>query len=158
MSIVLNMFCRCVTLNFRMLLGGVHWKCTLRATCQRVEGALTRHSALRAPQEKLALVAEKHGVKLTLFHGRGGTVGRGGGPTHLAILSQPPRTIKGALRVTIQARQCPMNPMPSLQAIFTSCSVLDRASSPPHRSMDKLEGSNPSVFAFKSPQASTTRS
>ena len=53
-------------------------------------------------QEKLAAVAEKYSVKLTLFHGRGGTVGRGGGPTHLAILSQPPGTIKGSLRVTIQ--------------------------------------------------------
>ncbi len=62
-------------------------------------------------QEKLAAVAEKHGVKLTLFHGRGGTVGRGGGPTHLAILSQPPRTIKGALRVTIQARTLGPSPV-----------------------------------------------
>lgn len=53
-------------------------------------------------QEKLAAVAERYKVKLTLFHGRGGTVGRGGGPTHLAILSQPPGTIKGSLRVTIQ--------------------------------------------------------
>ncbi|KAL6215070.1 hypothetical protein ACLB2K_014501 [Fragaria x ananassa] len=42
------------------------------------------------------------GVKLTMFHGRGGTVGRGGGPTHLAILSQPPETIHGSLRVTVQ--------------------------------------------------------
>ena len=55
-------------------------------------------------QEKLVKVAEEQGVKLTLFHGRGGTVGRGGGPTHLAVLSQPPGTIKGALRVTIQVR------------------------------------------------------
>ena len=55
-------------------------------------------------QERLSKVAEECGVKLTLFHGRGGTVGRGGGPTHLAILSQPPGTINGALRVTIQVR------------------------------------------------------
>ncbi|CAN6216655.1 unnamed protein product [Urochloa humidicola] len=53
-------------------------------------------------QEAVAKVAESHGVKLTLFHGRGGTVGRGGGPTHLAILSQPPKTINGSIRVTVQ--------------------------------------------------------
>ncbi|KAK7272581.1 hypothetical protein RJT34_29275 [Clitoria ternatea] len=53
-------------------------------------------------QEELINVAKKFGVKLTMFHGRGGTVGRGGGPTHLAILSQPPDTIHGSLRVTVQ--------------------------------------------------------
>jgi phosphoenolpyruvate carboxylase len=42
------------------------------------------------------------GVKLTLFHGRGGTVGRGGGPAQLAVLSQPPRTVDGSFRVTVQ--------------------------------------------------------
>ncbi len=46
--------------------------------------------------------AQEFDVKLTLFHGRGGTVGRGGGPTHLAILSQPPNTINGSIRVTVQ--------------------------------------------------------
>ncbi|KAI3818829.1 hypothetical protein L1987_12650 [Smallanthus sonchifolius] len=53
-------------------------------------------------QEELMLTAKKFGVKLTMFHGRGGSVGRGGGPTHLAILSQPPDTIHGSLRVTVQ--------------------------------------------------------
>ncbi|QCD86144.1 phosphoenolpyruvate carboxylase, housekeeping isozyme [Vigna unguiculata] len=53
-------------------------------------------------QEDLIKVAKEYGVKLTMFHGRGGTVGRGGGPTHLAILSQPPDTIHGSLRVTVQ--------------------------------------------------------
>ncbi|KAF7822635.1 phosphoenolpyruvate carboxylase [Senna tora] len=53
-------------------------------------------------QEELINVAKEYGVKLTMFHGRGGTVGRGGGPTHLAILSQPPETIHGSLRVTVQ--------------------------------------------------------
>ncbi|RWW18907.1 hypothetical protein GW17_00017075 [Ensete ventricosum] len=53
-------------------------------------------------QEELIKVAKDFGVKLTMFHGRGGTVGRGGGPTHLAILSQPPDTIHGSLRVTVQ--------------------------------------------------------
>ena len=58
--------------------------------------------ALYRAQEDIVAVCARHGVRLTLFHGRGGTVGRGGGPTHLAIRSQPPGSIEGRLRVTEQ--------------------------------------------------------
>lgn len=65
-------------------------------------GRLTSAWELYKAQERMAECAMEHGVTLRFFHGRGGTVGRGGGPQHLAILSQPPRTVNQYLRVTIQ--------------------------------------------------------
>jgi phosphoenolpyruvate carboxylase len=53
-------------------------------------------------QEDLVTIAEKYSVQLTLFHGRGGTVGRGGGPARAAVLSQPPGSISNSIRVTEQ--------------------------------------------------------
>ncbi|MDI9246108.1 phosphoenolpyruvate carboxylase [Marinobacter sp. CHS3-4] len=53
-------------------------------------------------QEKLTEVAGQFDVHLTLFHGRGGTVGRGGGPANRAILSQPPGSVNGSFRITEQ--------------------------------------------------------
>ncbi|MBS7325752.1 MAG: phosphoenolpyruvate carboxylase [Thiopseudomonas sp.] len=53
-------------------------------------------------QEQLVQVCEEAGVELLLFHGRGGTVGRGGGPAHEAILSQPPGSVAGRFRTTEQ--------------------------------------------------------
>ena len=53
-------------------------------------------------QEKLCSVANKYKIKLNFFHGRGGSVGRGGGPVYAALLSQPPGTVMGMTRVTEQ--------------------------------------------------------
>ncbi|WP_325891454.1 phosphoenolpyruvate carboxylase [Grimontia sp. NTOU-MAR1] len=52
--------------------------------------------------EQLVELCEDAGVDLVLFHGRGGSIGRGGAPAHAALLSQPPRSLKGGLRVTEQ--------------------------------------------------------
>lgn len=53
-------------------------------------------------QESLVEICRAHEVELLLFHGRGGTVGRGGGPAHAAILSQPPGSVAGRFRTTEQ--------------------------------------------------------
>ncbi|HWM84518.1 MAG TPA: phosphoenolpyruvate carboxylase, partial [Kofleriaceae bacterium] len=65
-------------------------------------GYLASQVALRRAQERLAAVADEHGMILTVFHGRGGAVGRGGGPASRAIQAQPHQALRGRLRVTEQ--------------------------------------------------------
>jgi phosphoenolpyruvate carboxylase len=65
-------------------------------------GRLAAAWALYRAQEDVVEVCRAAGVRLTLFHGRGGTIGRGGGPIYLSVLSQPPGSVDGRLRVTVQ--------------------------------------------------------
>ena len=65
-------------------------------------GYLAANWALYRAQESIAQVCREHGIKLTLFHGRGGSVARGGGPANRAIRAQPPGTIEGRFRMTEQ--------------------------------------------------------
>jgi phosphoenolpyruvate carboxylase len=73
-------------------------------------GRLAAGWDLYKAQESVVAAGRRHGVQITLFHGRGGSVGRGGGPTYVAIQSQPPGSVDGTLRVTEQGEM--------LQALF----------------------------------------
>ncbi|MFT4258867.1 phosphoenolpyruvate carboxylase [Microbacterium sp.] len=65
-------------------------------------GPVAANLALYEAQEKIALWAKESGIELTLFHGRGGALGRGGGPANSAILAQPPYSVDGRFKLTEQ--------------------------------------------------------
>ncbi|WP_406704974.1 phosphoenolpyruvate carboxylase [Sodalis sp.] len=65
-------------------------------------GVMAASWAQYRAQDALIKTCDKAGINLTLFHGRGGSIGRGGAPAHAALLSQPPGSLKGGLRVTEQ--------------------------------------------------------
>jgi phosphoenolpyruvate carboxylase len=68
-----------------------------------VDDRLAASWAQYETQEELAQLAREHNVAMTFFHGKGGTVGRGGNPqTFLAIMAHAPKTINGRFRVTEQ--------------------------------------------------------
>ena len=65
-------------------------------------GILASSWQLYQAQKHILAMTDKHHVECRLFHGRGGTVGRGGGPTHESILAQPPGTVRGEIKFTDQ--------------------------------------------------------
>ena len=65
-------------------------------------GILASSWNLYKSQLSIVSVTDKHNIRCLLFHGRGGTIGRGGGPTHESILSQPKGTVKGGIKFTEQ--------------------------------------------------------
>jgi phosphoenolpyruvate carboxylase len=65
-------------------------------------GILASGWNLYEAQRKIVALSDRYGVSCRLFHGRGGTIGRGGGPTHESIIAQPPDTVRGTIKFTEQ--------------------------------------------------------
>ncbi|WP_110665004.1 phosphoenolpyruvate carboxylase [Salinicola halophilus] len=114
-------------------------------------GQLAAAWAQYRAQERLVDVCRSAGIDLTLFHGRGGTVGRGGGPAHAAILSQPPGSVNASLRVTEQGEMIRFKfgqPEIALRSMeIYTCAVLEATLLPPpgprpdwREAMDRLAG------------------
>jgi phosphoenolpyruvate carboxylase len=88
--------------EYRAFIGGHQEVMVGYSDSSKDSGRFTAAWELFQAQEQIVAACAKAGVSLTLFHGRGGSVGRGGGPTYVAIRSQPPGSIDGRLRVTVQ--------------------------------------------------------
>lgn len=117
-------------------------------------GYLAANWALYRAEQDLVESALRTGIRLRLFHGRGGTVGRGGGPSYDAILAQPPGAVNGSLRLTEQGEviaakyaepRIAHRNLESLVAATLESTLLDveglgEAAEPAYRVLDELAG------------------
>jgi phosphoenolpyruvate carboxylase len=88
--------------EYRETLGGEQMVMIGYSDSAKDAGMMAAGWAQYQAQEQLLSVGQQHKINILLFHGRGGTVGRGGAPAHAALLSQPPGSLHSGLRVTIQ--------------------------------------------------------
>jgi phosphoenolpyruvate carboxylase len=99
-------------------------------------GYLTAQWELYQAQDRLAACCREHGIRLMLFHGRGGTIARGGGPANRAILAQPPGSVEGRIRLTVQGEvindRC-FHPEVAYRHIEQLINAVLIASAPKHR-------------------------
>ena len=87
---------------YRNFIGGKQMVMIGYSDSAKDAGVMAASWAQYQAQDALIKTCESAGIALTLFHGRGGSIGRGGAPAHAALLSQPPGSLKGGLRVTEQ--------------------------------------------------------
>ena len=120
---------------YRARIGGVQEVMIGYSDSAKDAGFLSAAWAQYQAQEGLTAVARRHGVRLVLFHGRGGTVSRGGAPTRQALRSQPPGSVQGALRVTEQGEMIRMKfGLPAVarrQLMRYLCATLEATLLPP---------------------------
>ncbi len=107
-------------------------------------GPLAAAWMLYRAQERLADAARRHGVRLTLFHGRGGAIGRGGGPMNRAILAGAPGSLQGRLKLTEQGEVIAdryANPWIALRHLEQVTNAVLVASGPEHDERSRAVGS-----------------